>query len=723
MKGSLQRLSVSRTSILAAAPWVLCLLAFSRPRVALFFLVTCIVLTFAGLALLTVLVPSLRLDSWVLLALPVGLLEASFASALAARFGIDLVIPALFLLLMCLLGAWVLLGRRAEIVALTRSVLPGGLLAVLLSAAICAVHFVPVVLWDGTYRPDGSFGWHCMDAQHWMAMTTSILRGGAPPDMPGLAGAPLWYHYGRFAVAAMVHKVTLCSVADSLFRIVGGVGKISLALSALALGRVLGALRGRRGPAGLLAVFGLFFVGWLSWPLSALAAAGELPVRIVGLPPQYLGQLLFYSDAASLLWGSVGLFVVLSVLLESTSSGDRDRVKRTLPFLATLLVPMNGMAALAAAGVCWIELGYCYRRRLSYLVVICLSIAVTALSLWVFMNPLRLVGNTFSFDTDPRPEFFLLFMVCFLGLGTLLLGLGWLQSFPQTAVSRVLMILIVGFFPIFIFLENRDWNDFYGVMFPTVIIIVFAMARLGTWIGDGWLSIARRTLRELGTAIAATAGLFMVLGLAIIVSFGPGSRRLAALPAGAAAAALGGLVLVWSSHKRRAVVAAGGAIVALLFLIQSMAWVPILLQAIRNTRGVSISSGEVKGLLQLRELSRTNSLCVTNHHGIPGVLFRPARSYMYTAISERAFVLEGWRYREMDAPGFQEGRRFSEQVFATRNPEVLCRILNQGGVDFVVARPGTDLHVSAAECGCIVKIPDCGSLRVYRVRSLAPPAE
>jgi len=711
--------TITRTSILAALPWAFCLLVFSGTRVTLSFLVTCIVLTFAGLALLRVLVPALPLDTAVLLSLPAGLLEASFLSALAARFGIDLLVPAVFLLLMSLMGAWFVFRLRRELVALARTSLPRGGLVVLLSALICVVYFLPSVLWDGTFRPDGSFGWLYTDCQWFMAMTNSILRGGSPPDLPGLAGSPMWYHYGRMALAAMVHRVSLCNVADSLFRIVGGVGRISLALSTLALGAALGATQGKRWAAGVAAVFGMFFVGDLSWPLRALAEAGKFHV-IPSLPQMNWESFAHILFGHSLLWGTIGVFVVLSVLFESSLLEGGGSVSPGLAFFPALVVPMHGVAALGAAGVSWMELGIRFRRRISYIAAIGLGIAVTALVFWVLLNPIRVAGNAFSLDPDPRPAFFEMFVYFFLGFGVLLLGFDWFRSFPKTAPSRVLLVFMAGFIPFTVIFENRDFNDYYGVRFATVMLTVFAMARLGIWIGDDPILIARRVLRRLGAAATGTAGVFMVVGLAVILVSGPGSKRVAMLPVLAAVGAFGGLVLIWLSRKGRAVVAGGAVIIGSAFVLQSIAWVPVFVsRGIRKVAAHSLSAGEVKGLLHLREVSGPKSLCVTNRHKIPGMRFEPARSYMYTALSGRAFVLEGWEFRERLAPGFQDARRLSKQIFSTRDPELLCEILKHRGVGFIVARPGTDLHVSGKECNCIQKVPDCGSLTVYRVRSTA----
>jgi len=716
LKIPLSNLTIATTSVLAASPWVLCLLSFSGLRLTLFFLGTCIVLAFSGFALLRVFLPALRLESWILLSLPFGLVVASFVCASAARFDVGLVIPAVFLVLLFLMGVWSGLGIRSEVVDFSRLVLPAGGLAVVLSGAICIVYFLPSLFFDATVSADGSIGWLYTDGQWYMAMTTSIVRGGSPPDMPGLAGAPLWYHYGQFAVAAMLHNVFHCGVGDSLYRIVGGIGRISLALSVFAFGGALGFPKGRPWNSGLLAVFGLFFVGELAWPLRILKEVGRFR-EIPNLPQENWEPFAHIVHGASLLWGLVGLFVLLSVLLERGSVENGISDSPVLPFFAALIVPLHGLVALGAAGASWLELSVRNYRRFSYLAAVALGIVVTSLVFWSLLNPLGLAGKTFFFDPDLRPALFEMFMYFFLGLGVLLLGLDWLRSFPKTATSRVLMILLIGFVPLTVILENRDFNDYYGVRFATAILAVFAMARLGTWIGESKLLIARRVLCRLGIAIMVMAGIFLALGLAIIVFSGPGSRRFAMLPEVAVAAALCGSVLVWLGRKGRAAVIGGTVIIGLVFAIQATAWVPVFFrQAIRKVEAHGLSAGEVDGLLRLRELSTLDSLCVTNRHKIPGMTFEPARSYMYTALSERAFVLEGWQYREMDVPEFQDARAFSEQVFSTSDPDFLCKNLGERGVNFIVARPGTDLHVNEGECDCLQKIPDCGSLGIYRVR-------
>lgn len=725
MKEARAGLTSATTLMLAAAPWALCVLASSGLRVVLTFLVTCMVLALGGLALSRLLVPTLPLDSWLLLSLPVGILWSSFVTSTAVRLGTDLRVPAAILILTSLVGAWIALRRGAEIAAMAGTVLPSAAssLIILFSAAICVVYFVPSLLWDGTFRPNGSFGWLYIDCQWYMATTTSILRGGAPPDMPGLAGAPLWYHYGRFAVAAMVHRVSLCSVADSLFAVVGGVGRIGLVLSTVALGRALGGSQRRRFFPGLLAAFGVFFVGWISWPLTAqgypfsIVSAKLSALSALHFPPEHWEPFQHILHSSSLPWGAIGIFVVLSVLLETAATDTKSGVGYGLPLMAALVVPLNGVAALGAAGVSWLELAFRHHRRLSGLAAISLGVAATGFSCWFFLRPVDLAVSRFTIDPDPRPQLYDLFMYFFLGHGVLLLGLDWLRSFPRTAASRALAIVTVGFLSFTVFLENRDWNDQYGIRFVTMVLVAFAMARIGSWIGDDLMTLARRTLRRLGTSISAAAGLFALLSLAVAVLAGPGTRGVALIPAAAVAAAGGGLVLVWLSRRGSTIVAAGSAVVGSLFLFQTMAWVPVfVVKGLQKAQQVKVSAGEVEGLVRLKNVSPPGSLCVTNHHEVPHRSFRPARSYFYTALSERAFVLEGWEFREMSAPGFQEARDLSEEVFATRDPEMLCRSLRDRGVDFVVARPGTDVQVSEDECSCIQRVPDCGTLTIYRVQ-------
>ena len=111
----------------------------------------------------------------------------------------------------------------------------------------------------------------------------------------------MWYHYGRHALAAMIHRVSPCSLVESLFCIVGGVGKIALALSAMAFGSALGAFRQSRLFAGLFAVFGVFFVGWISWPLTLRAEPYNvrLPIQFSGFPPEHWEPFQHILHAAS----------------------------------------------------------------------------------------------------------------------------------------------------------------------------------------------------------------------------------------------------------------------------------------------------------------------------------------------------------------------------------------------------------------------------------------
>lgn len=718
-------ITVGSTAAVATAPWVLCLLVLSRPHVALVFLLTSLVLMLGGLALVRVISPKLRVDSWVLLSFPAGVVQSCFVTSVAVRGGIDLRAAAVVLLFLGVVGVCVVIKHRAVLLVFSRSVVRTGpaVVAILMSFTICAFYFAPSVAWDGTLRPDGSYRWLYIDCQWFMATTTSIIRGGVPPDMPGLAGAPLWYHYGRLALAATVERVSSCDVAESLFGVVGGVGRMSLALAALALGRALGASRGGRLASGLFGVFGLFFVGWVTWPLTAQGktfSMVNLPRKIqeiLALPPEHWEPFQHVLHSHSLLWGAIGLVLVLTLLIESAASERAHRSWFALPLVPALIVPVNGIAALGAAGVTWAEVAYRHRRHLPRLLAVIPGVVATVLSYWHLLRPQELAASRFSIDPDPRQQLLWLFMYFFLGHGVLLVGLKLLSSFRRSSAARVLAIVAAGFLTFTVLFVNRDWNDHYGIRMATVVIVIFSTARIGSWLGDDPLLAGRRALRELGVVIIVTAGVFVLLSLGVIVLVGPGSIGVALLPFLATAMAGIGCLLVWLSGKNGIALAIGMAALGFIFLFQSMAWVPIVVvKGFQRAQEVKLSAGEVEGLVRLKRISESDDLCITNRHAIPGRRFRPHRSYMYTALSERAFVLEGWEYREMSAPGFQDARDLSEAVFATRDPEALCSSLRERGVDYIVARPGTDLTVAEDACDCVRKVPDTGTLNVYRVR-------
>ena len=92
------------------------------------------------------------------------------------------------------------------------------------------------------------------------------------------------------------------------------------------------------------------------------------------------------------------------------------------------------------------------------------------------------------------------------------------------------------------------------------------------------------------------------------------------------------------------------------------------------------------------------------------------RSYGYSALSERPVLLEGYMDRgEAELPWFETLLQDNELLFTTANPETLREIAQKWHVQWLVARPGTDISLPRPLPAWLVEQQDCGDLKIYRL--------
>ncbi len=269
---------------LALAPWIAVALATGGPVVAVHLLVSLAVLGGLGVIALRLGMAERRGEALVLLAIPVGFVFAAALLALSARLSLSLRVTGWGLAVIGLAG---LLLVQREWRGLARESLRYGIAYVVLSAVICGVYFAPGALQDGVTTSEGAFQWMYVDTQNHMAVASAVKTDHGQPKMPGLATAPLTYHFAPFAAAGALSTMTGLPIPDALARVVRGIGLLALLLAALGCGRVLGRRLGGAALGGIASVVGLFFYGSLSAlfvPQANSSSAAGLPALLFSVP-------------------------------------------------------------------------------------------------------------------------------------------------------------------------------------------------------------------------------------------------------------------------------------------------------------------------------------------------------------------------------------------------------------------------------------------------------
>ena len=141
----------------------------------------------------------------------------------------------------------------------------GGALVVL-SALVCAVYLLPSARNDAVLRPDGSFNWIYIDTEYNYALAANIKADGRPTE-PGTATAEVFYHFGGYAPAAAISRLTGLSLGDALARVTRGASLWALVLSSFGLGTLLSlkATGGKFG--GIMSVARTLFLWFAAGPL------------------------------------------------------------------------------------------------------------------------------------------------------------------------------------------------------------------------------------------------------------------------------------------------------------------------------------------------------------------------------------------------------------------------------------------------------------------------
>jgi hypothetical protein len=269
----------------------------------------------------------------------------------------------------------------------------------------------------------------------------------------------------------------------------------------------------------------------------------------------------------------------------------------------------------------------------------------------------------------------------------------------------------------------RDGNQHYGIYFLQCIFSIFAFSRLtpGFWRGversqwvAEWLGLAENGMIFLvACALLLRIVIYAVHSQAWVASF-----RSQILPCCLLILILAGTSALMKRFHRFS--ATGSAILMGGLVVGFLAWTPNWLRygMGRVKTGITYTPGEVRGLKRLGELMAPDERFATNKHALDKESLAPPneRSYGYSALSERPVLLEGYLARgENLLPWFDNLLRDNEVLFITTDPEMLRNIARKWHVQWIVARPGTDVSIPRPLPPWLVEQQDCGDLRIYRI--------
>ena len=112
---------------------------------------------------------------------------------------------------------------------------------------------------------------------------------------------------------------------------------------------------------------------------------------------------------------------------------------------------------------------------------------------------------------------------------------------------------------------------------------------------------------------------------------------------------------------------------------------------------ITLDAGRAQSLRFVRDVLPVNAVLATSHHEVPTREYRD-RSLVYSAVSGRHILLEGWQY--MTARGSPEFAGICEdnaKLFSTYDPREARRVAQEYGITHILLEPGQSLGFDLAD--------------------------
>lgn len=709
--------------VLVFLPWIVAVFAMSGPWAALGLLCYSFMAYIAGYGILGIAVPASDRISAIVFAPALGILFVSSVAGLWLRLGYSLIwVPALWtaLIFIGLPFVWTDRSRFKE-----KSV-PYGASLVALSILVCAVFFYPSARKDAVLKSDGGFNWIYVDTQFFYSIAADIESGAQPPRIPGATALELRYHFAPYAPAAVISRFSWLNLGDAFARITRGASIWALLLSCFGLGTILSVKATGRKFGGVASVAGLFFYGSLfSLFTDAYNSSGYVTGALLFKIPEVDvladgGPFSHLILGHSVLHGLICITAIMGLcLIEQSPAILQSPRILVLLLLPAMAVPMNSVAALYCLGTVgillfWNSLG---QVRSWGQIALAVSIFYCAWAIMDYRHSPDLVAS--SIDRHPQLLWWPLAVEFTAGLGIRLLGFRWI-SHPRK--NPFAALVLIGSFGLLLFygLLQLEGNERYGIYYLQAMFSIFAFSRFTPEFWHGaersrlvaeWLSVARLILVLVFSSGVLIGIIAMLLRHPTDIPFFRSKLLICFL-------VLLSLSAISTLLRRSQLPKIGPLFLMATLMIGFLAWItPWLNYGMgRARRDVSLTPGEVQGLMRFREVAARGELFATNKHAVDSLVADRERSYGYTALSERPVVLEGYMDHGVAyIPGFSTLLSNNDLMFTTTEPTVLRQLAETYHVHWLIARPGTDIELPRPRPSWLQEQSECGDLRIYKI--------
>ena len=703
-------------------PWIVAVFAMSGPWAALGLLCYSLMAYIAGYGILGIAVPACDRISAIVFAPAIGIVFLSSVAALLLRLGHPLIWVPAFWTVLIVIGlpfVWTDRSRFKE-----KSVSYGASL-VALSILVCAVFFYPSARKDAVLKSDGGFNWIYVDTQFFYSIAADIESGAQPPRIPGATALELRYHFAPYAPAAVISRFSGLSLGDAFARITRGASIWALLLSCFGLGTILSVKATGQKFGGVMSVAGLFFYGSLFALFTDDISAGSVTRAVLFKIPEVDvladgGPFSHLILGHSVLHGLICITAIMGLCLIEQSPAILQSPRRlVLLLLPAMAVPMNSVAALYCVGTVGILLFWNSLGQLRSWIQIALMVSLFY-GAWAIMDYRHSPDiAASSIDRHPQLLWWPLAVEFTAGLGIRLLGFRWISHPRKNPFAALVLIGSIGLL-LFYGLLQLEGNERYGIYYLQAMFSIFAFSRFTPefWRGAErsrliaeWLSVARGIL-----VLVLSSG--VLIGIIALLLRHPTDIPFFRSKLLICFLVLLSLLAISTLLRRSQLPKIGPLFLMATLMIGFLAWITPWLNYDmgRARRDVSLTPGEVQGLMRFREVAAPGELFATNKHAVDSLVANRERSYGYTALSERPVVLEGYLDHGVAyIPGFSTLLSNNDLMFTTTEPTVLRQLAETYHVHWLVARPGTDIALPQPRPSWLQEQSESGDLRIYKI--------
>lgn len=714
----------STTLAFTFLPWLAAVFEISGINAALNLIGYAALVSLVGYAIIGFALPASARRQALVLVPAAGVLSVSSIGGIWLRLGLPLAwVPALWLALA--VAALPILWSDRPLFT-QKSVSYGASIAAL-SLLVCAIFFYPAARRDAVLRRDGSYNWIYVDTQYFHSLAADIASGDRPPRAPGDSAVELRYHFAAYSPSEAISHLTGLDLGDAFARVTRGSSFWALLLSVFGLGTLLSRKANGGSFGGIMAVAGLFFYGsLLSLFTDAYNSSGYVTGAILFKIPEVDvvadgGPFAHLILGHSMLHGLNAVSAVLGLCLLQEEAAPVAVWRRVvLVLLPALTIPVNSVASLYCLGAVCVLLFWARLDRAS-------SWLLIGLTFLLYYGAWKIMDYSHAPDTavaamnhHPYLLWWSVAIEFTIGFGFRLVGFCWISQPLRRPFAFLVLAGSCGLLLFFLSLQ-LEGNERYGLYYLQALFSVFAFSRLTPdfwqrakriqWVSE-WLGTATIAL-----AILAASGIL----IALFAHFKHHPTNITYFHTKIAVTVLAFALLFGTSalaRRSQMFAAASSAVLMGVLFVGFLAWItPWLNYAMgRARKDITLTAGEVQGLVRLKEASAQGELFATNKHAVDSLVTNRERSYAYGTLASRPVLLEGYLYHGVvDLPDFKRLLSDNDQMFTTTDGATLHHLAAAYHVQWLVARPGTDISVPKPLPAWLHELQATGDLKIYKV--------